>query len=192
MQVLNLDDKALIIRDFLPEDLLRKLRNFNYTNFVDSSKLKNAWSKTLYSTRNERNIKDVKIQPLIYNINNTTLYVNNIFKEVEKLIIDNSFIPTRTEKYDFAMDFYSYEKNSGINWHDDYHYTLNFSLYIHDDWDPNWGGETLINTERGLPLVSIPFPNTLLCIKEKVNHKVCAVTSDVKRKVLQGRYNFED
>src|SRR5210317_700955 len=108
MQVLNLDDKALIIRDFLPEDLLRKLRNFNYTNFVDSSKLKNAWSKTLYSTRNERNIKDVKIQPLIYNINNTTLYVNNIFKEVEKLIIDNSFIPTRTEKYDFAMDFYSY------------------------------------------------------------------------------------
>ena len=61
MQVLNLDDKALIIRDFLPEDLLRKLRNFNYTNFVDSSKLKNAWSKTLYSTRNERNIKDVKI-----------------------------------------------------------------------------------------------------------------------------------
>ena len=190
MQVLNLDDKALIIRDFLPEDILTKVRNFNYTDFTDSTKLENPWMESLYSARNKRNIKDVKIKSLVNT--DTSINVDNVFKEVENLIIEHSHIPTQKEKYAFTMDFYVYEKDSGINWHHDGIYNLNFSLYIHDDWDPNWGGETLIDTNRGLPFASIPYPNTLLCIKENVNHKVCAVTSDVQRKVLQCRYNFRN
>jgi len=181
MQILNIDDKALIIRNFLPKDILNKVRNFNFTDFTDSTKLEeNPWGESLYSARKKRNVKDVKISSVKI----------DMLEEVENLIIENSHIPTRKEKYSFGMAFFVYEKNSGINWHNDNAYDLNFSIYIHDDWDSNWGGETLIDTERGLPLASIPYPNTLLCIKRDVKHKVCAVTSDVQRKVLQCRYNF--
>ena len=69
-------------------------------------------------------------------------------------------------------------------------YTLNYSFYIHDKWDKNWGGETLIDTNRGLPLVVYPYPNTLLAIKNNIQHKVCPVTGPVKRQVLQVRGTF--
>jgi Rps23 Pro-64 3,4-dihydroxylase Tpa1-like proline 4-hydroxylase len=69
-------------------------------------------------------------------------------------------------------------------------YTLNYSFYIHDNWKDDWGGETLIDTGRGLPLASYPLSNTLLAIKNNILHKVCPVTGPVKRKVLQVRGIF--
>jgi Rps23 Pro-64 3,4-dihydroxylase Tpa1-like proline 4-hydroxylase len=63
-------------------------------------------------------------------------------------------------------------------------------LYIHDEWNKNWGGETLIDTGRGLPLCASPVSNSLLVIKNNVHHKVCAVTGSKKRKVLQLRGIF--
>jgi hypothetical protein len=191
MQLLNIDDKALIIRDFLPEDILQQVRNYKYKNLKKSSKLDKPWGPGLYSYMNKRNIEDVKIVDLINTQKKHLL--DSLFTTVQKLILDHPAIPTFKEKeYDFTASYYQYEKNSGINWHNDDAYALNFSLYIHDNWDPNWGGETLIDTGRGLPLVSIPYPNTLLCIKENVSHKVCAITTNVKRKTLQCRYNFKD
>jgi len=86
--------------------------------------------------------------------------------------------------------YYEYEKHAGINWHDDGDYTLNYSFYIHPEWDNNWGGETLINTGRGLPLAVTPEPNSLIVIKNKIKHKVCSVTGPKKRKVLQVRGTF--
>ncbi len=86
--------------------------------------------------------------------------------------------------------YYEYDKFSGINWHDDGKYTLNYSFYIHPTWDKDWGGETLIDTGRGLPLACIPYSNTLLTIKNKIPHRVCAVTGPIKRKVLQIRGIF--
>jgi hypothetical protein len=198
MQLLNIDDKALIIRDFLPEDILHQVRSYKYSKLEKSSESDEPWSPGLYSyvidkdgITNKRNIEDVKIVNLI----NTQkkLLLDPLFTKVQKLILEHPAIPTLKEKkYDFVACYYQYEKNSGINWHDDCIYNLNFSLYIHDNWDANWGGETLIDTGRGLPLVSTPWPNTLLCIKEKVKHKVCAVTTDVERRVLQCRYNFKN
>ena len=191
MQLFNIDDKALIIRNFLPNDILQQVRKYKYKNLKKSSELKNPWNALLYSCEitNKRNIEDVKIVELIDT--QKKFILNPLFIEVQKLILEHPNLPIfKEKKYEFSLTYYQYEKNSGINWHSDKNYALNFSLYIHDNWSSNWGGETLIDTGRGLPLVSIPFPNTLLCIKEEVNHKVCAVTTDVKRKVLQCRYNF--
>tara|TARA_R100001510_G_scaffold38920_1_gene35330 strand:+ start:215 stop:799 length:585 start_codon:yes stop_codon:yes gene_type:complete len=194
MQLLNIDDKALIIRDFLPNNILEQVRSYKYTKLKKSSELDQPWDPALYSENkitNKRNLQDVKTVNLIDTKKNYVL--NPLFTKIEELILEHSAIPTFKEKeYDFSACYYQYEKNSGINWHDDNVFALNFSLYIHDNWNPDWGGETLIDTGRGLPLASTPFPNTLLCIKENVMHKVCAVTSDVQRKVLQCRYNFKN
>ena len=65
-----------------------------------------------------------------------------------------------------------------------------YTFYIHNEWNPDWGGETLIDTQRGLPLVSYPNPNILLTIKNGVRHKVCPITGPKKRKVLQIRGIF--
>ena len=51
-------------------------------------------------------------------------------------------------------------------------------------------GETLIDTGRGLPLCASPVSNSMVTIKNKVPHKVCAVTGPNKRKVLQFRGVF--
>jgi hypothetical protein len=58
--------------------------------------------------------------------------------------------------------------------------------------DSDWGGETLIDTNRGLPLASIPKPNSLLAIKNGVKHRVCAVTGPVERPALQIRTVYHD
>mgnify|MGYP001486074443 CR=1 FL=1 len=111
------------------------------------------------------------------------------FEQFFKILFNCPFIPFQ-ENSKIMLSYYEYEKFSGINWHDDGKYTLNYSFYIHDDWDNNWGGETLIDTKRGLPLVSYPYPNTLLAIKNGIQHKVCPVTGPIKRKVLQVRGIF--
>mgnify|MGYP003154154942 CR=1 FL=1 len=48
----------------------------------------------------------------------------------------------------------------------------------------------IIDTGRGLPLCASPVSNSLLVIKNNVQHKVCAVTGSQKRKVLQLRGIF--
>ena len=157
----NIDDQAIVIEDFLPEDLFKKVSNFDYEN----NKLKKRtsfdhWDKELY----------------------LDTYKNITMKKV-KLIDENLAFLTKGE--------YSSVK-AGINWHDDYKYTLNYSLYIHKEWDRDWGGETLIDTNRGLPLCVTPKPNSLVAIKNNVKHKVCAVTGPKERRVLQIRGLFHE
>jgi len=114
---------------------------------------------------------------------------DNIFKNLIETIIDCPYIPHKT-KSEIDVRYYEYKKFSGINWHDDNTFTLNYSFYIHKNWHNDWGGETLINSGRGLPLVSYPEPNSLLVIKNKIFHKVCPIIGPEKRKVLQIRQNF--
>ena len=67
---------------------------------------------------------------------------------------------------------------------------LTYSFYIHKEWDRNWGGETLIDTNRGLPLSVTPNSNSLVAIKNGILHKVCCISGPKKRKVLQLRGVF--
>tara|TARA_R100001163_G_scaffold17449_2_gene15627 strand:- start:151 stop:723 length:573 start_codon:yes stop_codon:yes gene_type:complete len=189
MEILNIDDKALIIRNFLPENLLKKVRNFKYNNFVDSSN--HGFTKGLYETRDKRTVEDLKVSSVLDT--NLKILVDPFFEDIKKFILEHPSLPCSEEtSKTFSITYYEYPKNSGLNWHDDYNHTLSFSIYIHEDWDENWGGETLIDTGRGLPLASIPYPNTLLCIKNNILHKVCAITSeDAVRKVLQCRYSLK-
>ena len=184
----NIDDCALLINDFLPKNLFKKISSFNYSVDLDSH---NQWEKNLFKDKNNfvtmKNIKFIKKLATIYKGKIESDI--GIFKKFSQTLIDCPFIPYQVNS-NIDISYYEYDKFAGINWHNDGKYTLNYSFYIHDNWDDNWGGETLINTGRGLPLVCVPHPNTLLTIKNKISHKVCPVTGPVKRKVLQIRGVF--
>ena len=178
----NIDDCALVINEFLPLELFNKISKYNYS---EHSLLKstNDWNNALF-----KDVDGYQTVKSVYQLNNL-INKDIIFKEFLNTIKTCSFIPF-TEKIKFKMSYYEYPQYSGINWHDDGPYGLNYSFYIHENWDKNWGGETLIDTKRGLPLVTYPMPNTMLVVKNDVWHKVCAITGPQKRKVLQVRGFF--
>lgn len=184
----NIDDCALIIDDFLPITLFTTISNFN---FVTEKSSFDNWDNNLFKDQDK-------------NLTVTEVKQSNVFAEIEagkiktsysmledflNILIECPFIPYRKNSY-ISVCYYEYKKYSGINWHNDGDYTLNYSFYIHDKWDVNWGGETLIDTGRGLPLASPPKPNSLLVIKNEIQHKVNCVTGPKKRRVLQVRGVF--
>jgi|TARA_R100001460_G_scaffold51796_1_gene90619 Rps23 Pro-64 3,4-dihydroxylase Tpa1-like proline 4-hydroxylase len=184
----NIDDCALIVNDFLPLDLFKKIVNFNY-NVTSDSHLK--WDKDLYKD-NQKTItmKNVKFSDVLGSIEKEKIKaVDPIFEDFLKTIIQCPFIPYQKQS-NIKCSYYEYDKFSGINWHNDGEYTLNYSFYIHDEWNENWGGETIINTGRGLPLLTKPTPNSLMTIKNGIEHKVSSIIGPKKRKVLQVRGIF--
>ena len=195
MKLLNLDNQALIVKDFLDQKLFDQIKNINFQTETDSH---DDWNDNLKRIEKSNTLNKVKLTNHIYfeemkKGEKQIKSQNEILKKVRDAIFNSKLFPISlsSQNYDFVLNYYEYQKGSGINWHEDGHATLNFSLYIHDDWNCDWGGETLIDTNRGLPLVSQCNPNTIVCIKTKVPHKVCPVIANKKRRVLQGRYtNF--
>ena len=183
----NIDDLALIIQDVLPQELFKKVSNYNYNSNELLSSYKD-WQKELYedSSKNKTMRKVETLNSLAVYEKGEFKHKNIIFKNVLETIIKCEWLPFK-KKSGLTLGYYEYGKYSGINWHEDTNHTLNYSLYIHDKWEKNWGGETLIDTGRGLPLAVLPAPNQLVVIKNNVPHKVCPVTGPNKRKVLQIR-----
>ena len=189
----NVDDLALIINEVLPQDLFKKVSSFNYENIKNKKRHTNHedWQETLHKDNySNKTMEQVRTVDSVATYNNEKYeYVDKIFKDVLDIIINCEWLPYQKNS-SLSLSYYEYDKYAGINWHDDTSHTLNYSLYIHDEWNKNWGGETLIDTGRGLPLCASPVSNSLLVIKNNVPHKVCAVTGSKKRKVLQLRGIF--
>ena len=190
-QLLNIDDKALIIKDFLPTDLFKKINKFDFSK-CNKELSKQSWQKSLFTDQyNNVTQENVEKYDDIYIKNlEKEKFDDYLLKEIADIVFLSPHIPTDRKKIGLIINYYEYKKYAGINWHNDKSHTLNFSLYIHDLWDENWGGETLIDTGRGLPLVSYPYSNTMLIIKNDVPHRVCPVVVDKTRKVLQGRIRY--
>jgi Rps23 Pro-64 3,4-dihydroxylase Tpa1-like proline 4-hydroxylase len=189
----NVDDLALIINEVLPQDLFKKVSSFNYENIKNKKRHTNHedWQETLHKDNySNKTMEQVRTVNSVATYNNEKYdYVDKIFKDVLDIIINCEWLPFQKNS-SLSLSYYEYDKYAGINWHDDTSHTLNYSLYIHEEWNKNWGGETLIDTGRGLPLCASPVSNSLLVIKNNVHHKVCAVTGSKKRKVLQLRGIF--
>ena len=187
----NIDDCALVINDFLPPDLFKKISEYDYSllDTIDSYK---DWEKKLFAD-SKGNITLNSVKTTNGTIANATgnkiESKNDLFKNFFKILMDCPFIPYQVNS-ELKLSYYEYDKFAGINWHDDRGYTLNYSFYIHNEWDVDWGGETLIDTGRGLPLSTIPVPNSMLVVKSKIRHKVCAIVGPEKRRVLQVRGNY--
>lgn len=185
----NIDDLAIIIKDVLSDDLFKKVCKYEYSSENKVSSM-DSWKEHMY-----QDLQKNKTMNPVGVVNHLATYENGkftksnkIFKEVLDIIINCDWIPFQKNS-DLNLNYYEYNKHAGINWHTD-GYTLNYSLYIHEEWDHNWGGETLLDTGRGLPLAVSPLPNSLLVIKNNVFHKVCPVIGPEKRKVLQMRGKF--
>ena len=189
----NIDDCALVINDFLSPELFHKISTYNYKTNLSSHEenVPYPWDETLYKDK-DKNItmeKVMQITDLSRIENNKVSAVDPIFEEFFKVLINCPFLPYQ-KNMTIVLNYYEYSKFSGINWHTDGNHTLNYSFYLHENWDHNWGGETLIDTNRGLPLSITPNPNSLVSIKNGISHKVCCINGPKKRKVLQLRGIF--
>jgi|TARA_R100000995_G_scaffold53120_2_gene25851 Rps23 Pro-64 3,4-dihydroxylase Tpa1-like proline 4-hydroxylase len=187
----NIDDCAIIIENFLEDNYFKKVSNFNFSN-LDLTNSHENWEKNLFKENNQTTMNEViqtKDHILEYEKGKLKKCIDPLFEEIIQTLINCSFIPYQFNS-SITFSYYEYNKFSGINWHNDGHYTLSYSFYIMDEWLPNWGGETLIDTKRGMPLASTPKPNSILAIKNGILHKVCPVTGPKKRKVLQIRNTF--
>lgn len=186
----NIDDCALIISDFLPQELFLKIANYDYKINNELASYAN-WEKNLYEDfKQNKTMKEVKVSSAVGFFREGKIEADDdIFKNFIETIIDCPHIPHKSDS-EIHVRYYEYDKFSGINWHDDGKFTLNYSFYIHKNWNGDWGGETLIDSGRGLPLASYPEPNSILAIKNGVLHKVCPITGPEKRKVLQIRQKF--
>jgi Rps23 Pro-64 3,4-dihydroxylase Tpa1-like proline 4-hydroxylase len=184
----NIDNCALIIKDFLPEDFFKEISEYKYKPNLTSY---DKWESNLYKDKHN-NVTMKKVNTLLNFAvieQDKIESKSNLFKKFFKILIDCPFIPYQVNSK-IALSYYEYNKFSGINWHNDHGYTLNYSFYIHQQWDKDWGGETIIDTKRGLPLSCTPMPNSLLIIKNNISHKVNPVIGPNKRKVLQIRGVF--
>ena len=134
----NIDDCAITINEFLPLDLFKKISEFDYKTNLSSHK---EWDNYLFKDE-----KDNTTMKEVIAINNFASIIKKeikseetIFEEFLKILIKCPFIPYK-ENSSIKISYYEYQKFSGINWHNDGNYTLNYSFYIHEEWDQNWGG----------------------------------------------------
>ena len=134
----NIDNLAIIINEFLPLDLFKKISEFNYKTNFNSHK---DWEKNLFKDE----LDNITMKEVISSYNIASIRKKEIksedpiFEEFLKILISCPFIPYK-ENSSIKISYYEYQKFSGINWHNDGNYTLNYSFYIHEEWDQNWGG----------------------------------------------------
>lgn len=60
-----------------------------------------------------------------------------------------------------------YPRGRGLPLHDDARFTGTFTLYLHDEWRREWGGELVVGEER-----VFPEPNRMVFLRAGVPHEV--------------------
>jgi len=116
-----------------------------------------------------------------------------------RAILDNSEIANFVEDLggwsSFTMRAYLYPSGSGLTWHTDRKCVAAYVYYLHETWDPAWGGELLFSTSKedesvcktsadtklypSYPGVSaasgifyLPLPNSFILFRGGVSHCV--------------------
>ena len=72
-QLLNIDDKALIIKDFLPTDLFKKINKFDFSKY-NKELSKQSWQKSLF-TDQYNNVTQENVEKY------DDIYIKNLEKE---------------------------------------------------------------------------------------------------------------
>lgn len=93
-----------------------------------------------------------------------------------------SFIPIN-EVGGIIASIFSYPSGSFLKWHSDSaHYLGAFTLYLHSQWDDNWGGLLLYwENKRKLEGGFIqPLPNRLVLVKTPLAHSISPILSPVE------------
>lgn len=93
-----------------------------------------------------------------------------------------------------AARVFVYPPRTSLGWHDDAtNYAGAFTFYAHPRWEPDWGGELLVQTPgaQGVGLCLLPRPNRLVVLRGGVSHKVCRVApyGDIWRASVSGFFD---
>lgn len=106
---------------------------------LDSRKTQKVWASNKFVFN-----PDVTVDPDL----NGTIHVCRISDDIRERVVDFlvqsetlSDIGIKKENIDTEnMMYYCADTNSGIDWHTDSFKKVAISLYLNDNWDPEWGG----------------------------------------------------
>jgi hypothetical protein len=179
----NFGDKLLHVQNFVSDKLLHKIQSFPYKIVTDSY---SEWEKLL-----NINYEKVLVSEKLYHLKSVKgereeHFKDDIFKEVADKILKGNYVPLWNDNISVSINYYRWPKYSGITWHGDGDYTISASFYIHKKWEKTFGGETLFEVDQ-FPYAIDPMTNSITFVKNNVEHKVCAILSDIPRESLQIR-----
>ena len=151
--------------NFLPLEIYREIytisRNITWDNpkKLDSGKFSNHMNKVLID-RDEAIEPNLKCYKYIFN------KINDIY--------DKNYLP-----HNLYFNLSQHGNECGI--HNDRITKPNnktFIIYLTDNWDADWHGETLFYKEdkRDIFAASIPFPNDAVVFDSNINHSVSPIS----------------
>jgi hypothetical protein len=121
--------------------------------------------ETKYQTNLTRWDKNIILDSNIVLINNIT---NNLkLKTVD--ILNRNLKKLNKNKPD-GISFFYWTKGSYIPWHSDEGYEMACTLYLNQNWDPNWGGFINIKTDEYNVSSIKPEYNNLVELQKNVFH----------------------
>ena len=148
--VFNDEELNEILKDFNKK---KELNCWNFSNF--------SWSKELYE---EGICGQVSFSM-------TSSEVGQIIaNKIKHLIPTSKFLMTQ---------HFLWNSLSGINEHDDTHYTFGATLYLNKNWNINWGGLFLYKEENEWKAI-VPEFNTIVFNFNYTDHLVTLVSPTIK------------
>jgi hypothetical protein len=166
----------------LNEELIKDM-----TKYFESMLRRDAWSS---SSGWDQSLSLISTNTLTHQITDKILK-----KEIKRVIEEVIDIDFNNENLEFSPSIYVWSGGSYINWHTDYSYPYNGTIYLNKEWDTNNGGvflykENDTNQIRGIePTYNSMIVNSKTKNDPHNNHCVtCIVPGTIKKRVtLQWR-----
>lgn len=96
--------------------------------------------------------------------------------EIEMMIAKRLCKFLKPEEKFRSIQYYEWNQLSQINWHTDPHATGAITIYLNENWDPDWGGFFCVrNGESDTGEFIIPMFNSAVILRGNPNHHVSLV-----------------
>ena len=201
----SIPEQLYWIHDFLPVDLYTKIHKVCIKQKKNIN-LHSKWTKSWPTYTIDNIIKPPKSTGF-NQLESVIPASRDLWQDLKTRVKHNPYRPIKELTFSSSL-IYMMEKNSGIQWHDDYPKKSRFldrnanlnlknmqnywgtrsdwkyaaSLYLNHRWDDTWGGELMYTdskTRGYIPIVG----NSLVLMRTPLQHKVNTVLSPVLPRV---------
>lgn len=156
-----------ILSDFLPPDTLSECQEFALSTLFDKKstfRSSYGWDEQL-----KRNSSPV----LIFELASAN---KELFNKIRKAVQNK----TNKVVQDILIHFWG--KNSFLDWHTDSAYSDALTIYLNEEWRPEWGGYFLYGPQSNFSGI-IPRENLAILQPSGIPHCVTPITVDHKVRI---------
>jgi Rps23 Pro-64 3,4-dihydroxylase Tpa1-like proline 4-hydroxylase len=94
---------------------------------------------------------------------------------VTKELIDKNILPSIPKKWNIAVQLCS--RMSYIPWHNDANWIFSATVYLNNEWNPEWGGYFTYQDDNEIKAI-IPSHNKAISFKTPLKHSVLLTSID--------------